>query len=325
MSSDPDNAPRTPARRLGVSAADLDEAARVIRSGGLVAMPTETVYGLAADAANGRAVAAIYAAKGRPRFNPLICHVSDLAMAQSEARFSALARDLANRVWPGPLTLVLPRAPGSSASELATAGLDTIALRIPKNPAATGLIARVGRPLAAPSANPSERLSPTSADHVEALMGDRIDIILDGGPTSTGLESTIIMPTHEGVFLLRPGPLSRAEIESVAGPLAALHNDDAIIAPGMLKRHYAPRARLRLDAVDAAPGEAFLGFGPPPRGITPTLNLSPGAQLAEAAANLFAMLHQLDSSYAAIAVARIPEEGLGEGIRDRLTRAAARF
>jgi len=288
-------------------------------------MPTETVYGLAADATNGLAVAAIYAAKGRPQFNPLICHVTDLAMAEKEARFSSLARDLAARFWPGPLTLVLPRAPTSSASELATAGLETIALRVPKNPAATGLISRVGRPLAAPSANPSERLSPTSADHVEALLGMSIDLILDGGPTSAGLESTIIMPTHEGVFLLRPGPLSRAEIESVTGPLAALHNDAAILAPGMLKRHYAPRARLRLEAVDAAPGEAFLGFGEPPGGVVPTLNLSLRGDLAEAAANLFAMLHRLDSSYASIAVARIPNEGLGEGIRDRLTRAAARF
>lgn len=325
MNSDSENPARGPARRLGVSPADLDEAARVIRSGGLVAMPTETVYGLAADATNGLAVAAIYAAKGRPRFNPLICHVTDLDMAESEARFSSLARDLAARFWPGPLTLVLPRAPGSSVSELATAGLDTIAVRIPKNPAATGLIARVGRPLAAPSANPSERLSPTSADHVEALMADRIDLILDGGPTSAGIESTILMPTHEGVFLLRPGPLSRGEIESVTGPLAALHNDDAIVAPGMLKRHYAPRARLRLEAVDAAPGEAFLGFGPPPPGVTAQLNLSLRGDLAEAAANLFAMLHRLDSSYAAIAVGRIPNEGLGEGIRDRLSRAAARF
>lgn len=288
-------------------------------------MPTETVYGLAADATNGLAVAAIYAAKGRPQFNPLICHVSDLQMAEREALFSPLARDLAARFWPGPLTLVLPRAPTSTVSELATAGLDTIALRIPKNPAATGLISRVGRPLAAPSANPSERLSPTTADHVEALLGSSIDLILDGGAAPAGIESTIIAPTSEGVLLLRPGALSRAEIEAVTGPLSAPHNDAAILAPGMLKRHYAPRARLRLDALDAAPDEAFLGFGPPPPGVTPTLNLSLRGDLAEAAANLFAMLHRLDAEHSAIAVARIPNEGLGEGIRDRLTRAAARF
>jgi L-threonylcarbamoyladenylate synthase len=308
-----------------VTPADLDEAARVILAGGLVAMPTETVYGLAADASNGRAVAAIYAAKGRPDFNPLICHASDLAMAQTMAEFPPLALALAARFWPGPLTLVLPRARTCTVSELATAGLATIAVRIPKNLAATGLIARVGGPLAAPSANPSERLSPTTADHVAAHMGDRIDLMLDGGATPAGLESTIIAPTDEGVFLLRPGALSRSEIESVTGPLKAPEAASGVIAPGMLKRHYAPRARLRLGASDAAPGEAFLGFGAPPSGVTATLNLSPSSDLEEAAANLFAMLHRLDASYSAIAVAMIPNTGLGEAIIDRLERAAATF
>jgi L-threonylcarbamoyladenylate synthase len=306
-----------------VSASDLDEAARVILSGGLVAMPTETVYGLAADATNGAAVASIYAAKGRPEFNPLICHVDGLAMAREQAEFGAIALDLAARFWPGPLTLVLTRAMTCRVSELATAGLPTIALRFPKNLAAAGLISRVGRPLAAPSANPSERLSPTSADHVAALMGDRIDLILDGGATSAGIESTIIAVTDGSVSLLRPGPLSRAEIESVTGPLSAPQHGSKVVAPGMLARHYAPRAKLRLDASDVRPGEAFLGFGAPPPGVAPTLNLSLRGDLVEAAANLFAMLHRLDAEHASIAVARIPNEGLGEGIRDRLTRAAA--
>jgi L-threonylcarbamoyladenylate synthase len=310
---------------LGVSDADLDRAAAVILSGGLVAMPTETVYGLAADASNGLAVAAIYTAKGRPSFNPLICHVTGLTMAETCAEIPPLARELITCFWPGPLTLVLPRKPTCTVSELATAGLDTIALRAPKHPAAIGLIARVGRPLAAPSANPSERLSPTTAQHVADSIASKIDIILDGGACAAGLESTIVMITDEGAVLLRPGALARAEIASVTGRLTAPDDQTVIVAPGMMKRHYAPAAHLRLDALTRSEDEAFLGFGEPPEGVTATLNLSSRGDLAEAASNLFAMLHTLDASHRAIAVAPIPNTGLGEGINDRLQRAAARF
>jgi L-threonylcarbamoyladenylate synthase len=313
--------PRGPALVVGVSDADLDRARDVILAGGLVAAPTETVYGLAADATNGRAVARIYAAKSRPDFNPLICHVCDLAMAETLAEFSPLARALAARFWPGPLTMVLPRRATCPVSDLATAGLSSIALRMPKHAAALGLIKRCARPLAAPSANPSEHLSPTTAAHVAAGLGDKVDLILDGGRCEAGLESTIIAPGENGAVLLRPGALARAEIESLTGPLAAPEAGSKVVAPGMLRRHYAPRARLRLNAADRRDEEAFLAFGPPPPGVAPTLNLSPRGDLAEAAANLFAMLHELDSSHRAIAVACIPDEGLGEGINDRLKRA----
>ncbi len=324
MTTRSNDTPRASATITGTAPADLDRAASVILSGGLVAMPTETVYGLAADATNGIAVARIYAAKGRPSFNPLICHVAGFAMAETCAVFSPLARALAMRFWPGPLTLVLPRAASCPVSELASAGLPTIALRSPKHEAALGLISRVGRPLAAPSANPSERLSPTTALHVADGLGDRIDLIVDGGACAAGIESTIVAVTGESVVMLRPGALSRAEIESVAGPLSAPDAPHAIVAPGMLKRHYAPRAALRLDALDVRPDEVYLGFGEAPEGVVATLNLSPSRDLEEAAANLFAMLHALDASHRAIAVAPIPNDGLGEGIRDRLVRAAAR-
>ena len=323
MNSDSQNAPRGPARVLGADPASLAEAASKILAGGLVAVPTETVYGLAADATNGAAIASIYTAKGRPSFNPLICHVADLAMAESLADFSPLARALAVRFWPGPLTLVLPRRSSCPVHELATAGLPSIGLRIPQHIATLEIISRVGRPLAAPSANPSEQLSPTTAAHVAAGLGARIDLIIDGGTCRAGLESTIIAPGEDGAVMLRAGALARSEIELLTGPLRSPDHAAGIIAPGMLRRHYAPRARLRLGATSVESGEAFLAFGAPPSGVSPSLNLSIRGDLAEAATNLFAMLRVLDSSHASIAVAPIPEVGLGEAINDRLRRGAA--
>lgn len=323
MNSDSESASRAPAPVIGVSSSDLDEAARVILSGGLVAIPTETVYGLAADATNGVAVAKIFTAKGRPSFNPLICHVSGLAMAEELAEFSALARALAARFWPGPLTLVLPRKVTCPVSELVTAGLPSIALRSPKHVAALGLIARVGRPLAAPSANPSETLSPTRAEHVAHNLASRIDLILDGGPCEAGLESTIVAPGETSAVMLRPGALARSEIESLTGSLRSPEASSGVLAPGMMRRHYAPRARLRLNALDVRQGEAYLAFGAPPNGVSPSLNLSIRGDLEEAASNLFAMLRTLDETHSAIAVAPIPGAGLGEAINDRLNRAGA--
>ncbi len=325
MTDQPPSSPSGPTRISAAAPADLDRAADIIRRGGLVAVPTETVYGLAADAANGEAVARIFAAKRRPEFNPLICHVSSVEMAARLATITPLAQRLIDRFWPGPLTLVLERAPTCPVSDLATAGLDTIAVRQPKTPAITGIIQRIDGPLAAPSANPSEALSPTTAAHVADALGDAIDLVIDGGPTELGIESTIVAVAGNTPLLLRPGALARAEIETITGPLATPETGAAITAPGMLKRHYAPRARLRLDAVDQHEGEAWLGFGPPPDGVTPTLNLSPAADLTQAAANLFAMLHQLDAKFERIAVAPIPDRDLGEGINDRLKRAAASF
>ena len=323
MKEDSELDSRGAATIIGVSDDDLARAASVILSGGLVAAPTETVYGLAADATNGAAVAAIYTAKGRPTFNPLICHVSDLAMAESLAVFSPLARRLAEQFWPGPITLVLPRREPCPVSELATAGLPSIALRQPKHEATLRLIRLVGRPLAAPSANPSEQLSPTTAAHVAAGLGARVDLIIDGGACEAGLESTIIAPGESGAVMLRPGALARADIELFTGPLLSPEASKGIVAPGMLRRHYAPRAHLRLDAERPLAGEAYLGFGAPRAGVSPSLNLSIRGDLAEAASNLFAMLRALDESHVAIAVAPIPDTGLGEAINDRLRRGAA--
>ncbi len=305
---------------VGMDPAGLDEAARVILAGGLVAVPTETVYGLAADATNGAAVAAIYTAKGRPAFNPLICHVASLDMAEQHAVFTPLARTLAQRFWPGPLTLVLPRRTTCPVSALATAGLSSIGLRVPQHIATLGIISRVGRPIAAPSANPSEQLSPTTAAHVMAGLGERIDLIVDGGPSPAGVESTIVAPGESGAVMLRPGAIARADIELFTGPLRSPDAAEGVVAPGMLKRHYAPRARLRMEASSVESGEAFLAFGSPPPGVEASLNLSPSADLAEAAANLFAMLRTLDESHRAIAVQSIPDVGLGEAINDRLRR-----
>jgi L-threonylcarbamoyladenylate synthase len=320
MNSDSHNASRTPARIVGTDASSLDEAARILLAGGLVAVPTETVYGVAADATNGAAVTSIFKAKGRPAFNPLICHVASLAMAESLAHFSPLARRLAERFWPGPLTLVLPRKADCPVHDLATAGLPSIGLRIPQHIATLEIISRGGRPLAAPSANPSEQLSPTTAAHVAAGLGPRIDLIIDGGGAIAGVESTIIAPGEAHAVMLRPGAIARADIELFTGPLRSPESSEGILAPGMMKRHYAPRARLRMDAASRESGEAFLAFGAPPPGVLPSLNLSIRGDLAEAASNLFAMLRALDESHAMIAVQRIPETGLGEAINDRLRR-----
>ncbi|MCF8508462.1 MAG: threonylcarbamoyl-AMP synthase [Hyphomonadaceae bacterium] len=320
MNSDSHNASRDPARIVGVDASSLDEAARILLAGGLVAVPTETVYGVAADATNGAAVAAIFTAKGRPSFNPLICHVASVAMAESLADFTPLARRLAERFWPGPLTLVLPRKPDCPVHDLATAGLPSIGLRIPQHIATLEIISRVGRPLAAPSANPSEQLSPTTAAHVATGLGPRIDLIVDGGAAIAGVESTIIAPGESHAVMLRPGAIARSDIELLTGPLRSPEASEGILAPGMMKRHYAPRARLRMDASHAESGEAFLAFGSPPPGVLPSLNLSIRGDLIEAASNLFAMLRTLDESHAMIAVQTIPETGLGEAINDRLRR-----
>ncbi len=303
---------------------NLDRAARILRGGGLVAFPTETVYGLGADATNDKAVARIFEAKGRPSFNPLISHVDGMAMAETLADFDDRARALADAFWPGPLTLVLPRKVNSPVSLLATAGLDTLAVRAPQHEIARALIARAGVPLAAPSANPSGGVSPTTAQHVAQGLADKVDMILDGGPCSLGLESTVVGFFDGTAQLLRPGALARGEIEALTGPLAA-GDEAALHSPGMLKSHYAPGATLRLDATETAAGEALLAFGPdvPPHD-GPMRNLSPTGDTREAAANLFAMLRELDASGAAgIAAMPVPTEGLGEAINDRLRRAAA--
>jgi L-threonylcarbamoyladenylate synthase len=300
-------------------------AAEALRKGGLVIFPTETVYGLGADATNDRAVAAIFAAKQRPQFNPLIVHVADLDAARETVEVSALAMRLAERFWPGPLTLVLPRRDRGGVSLLATAGLDTIAIRVPAHPTAQALLREFGGPIAAPSANISGRLSPTRAADAAEGLGQAVAMILDGGPTQVGLESTIIGFADGHPVLLRPGGVPRNRIEAVVGPLAAPAESANPSAPGQLASHYAPRARLRLNAGAPMPHEAFLAFGPaPPLTANPALNLSPSGDLAEAAANLFAHLHALDASRTAvIAVMPVPMEGLGEAINDRLQRAAA--
>jgi L-threonylcarbamoyladenylate synthase len=309
----------------------IAEAVRILNAGGLVAFPTETVYGLGADARNPEAVARLYAAKGRPAFNPLIAHVKEAAAARQFAAFDAAAERLAAAFWPGPLTLVLPRRRDSPIAALATAGLDTVALRVPAHPVAQALLAAFRAPVVAPSANLSGHVSPTTAEHVAGDLAGRIDLVLDGGATHVGLESTIIACLGETATLLRPGGLAREALERVlGGPLAAVPRvaADAPAAPGQLASHYAPRASLRLDATDIRPGEALLAFGPvparPAADRSAVLNLSPCGDLVEAAANLFAHLRRLDDSGAAtIAAMPVPREGLGEAINDRLRRAAA--
>jgi L-threonylcarbamoyladenylate synthase len=318
-------------RTVKADAGAIAAAARVLGDGGLVAFPTETVYGLGADATNGTAVARLYAAKGRPAFNPLIVHVADTGAARRLARFSDDAARLAAAFWPGPLTLVLPKTDDCPVAELATAGLDTVAVRMPDHPVARALIVAFGRPVVAPSANRSGHVSPTSAAHVETDLGGRIDLIVDGGATTVGVESTIVACLSGRAALLRPGGVPRAAIEKVlSGPIgdAADTRPEAPAAPGMLASHYAPHTRLRLDAHTLAPGEALLAFGPElPRGATQAttmVNLSPTGDLVEAAANLFAHLRALDKAGArTIAVMPVPREGLGEAINDRLRRAAA--
>jgi L-threonylcarbamoyladenylate synthase len=301
-------------------AAAISKGARLIREGRLVAFPTETVYGLGADATNGRAVASIFAIKARPRINPLIVHVKDIAQAAEHVVFSALAQELAKAFWPGPLTLVLPRKADTALSLLVSAGLDTVAVRAPSHPVACKLIAEAGVPLAAPSANPSGTISPTRAKHVDDGFGSKVDLILDGGRTPIGIESTVIGFSDDGAVMLRPGGVPREAVERITGLLKE-SGQGPVTSPGQLSSHYAPRARLRLNARTAEPGEALLGFGPDaPAGH---LNLSPSGDLAEAAANLFAMLRALDAEAGAIAVMPIPVKGLGEAINDRLKRAAA--
>jgi len=303
----------------------IARAAKALAAGRLVAIPTETVYGLGADARNASAVSKIFAAKDRPRFNPLIVHVPDLAAAERLAVFNAGARALADAFWPGPLTIVAPKRAHCGIADLVTAGLDTIAVRVPGHPVARALLEASGLPVAAPSANRSARISPTEASHVARELGDIPDLILDGGPCARGLESTVVSVVGNTPALLRLGAVPRSEIESVLGHPIELAKEDAPIAsPGQLERHYAPQTPLRLNAVSAEVGEVLLAFGPDaPQCSSATINLSPHGDLAEAASRLFAALRRLDETGAdKIAVMPIPEEGLGEAINDRLRRAA---
>ncbi|WP_430727113.1 L-threonylcarbamoyladenylate synthase [Variibacter gotjawalensis] len=303
-------------------------AAQVLAGGGLVAFPTETVYGLGADATVGAAVARIYAAKERPQFNPLIAHVPDLQGAYRLGRFNTQALALASAFWPGPLTLVVPKAEGCPVADLATAGLDTVAIRMPAHPVAQAILQAFGKPVCAPSANRSGHVSPTAAAHVLRDLKGRVDLIVDGGATQVGIESTIVACIGDAPVLLRPGGLPREAIEAklgVALAVPAAHDESKPLAPGMLASHYAPRVPVRLDATSVSANEALLAFGPAPlRGSDVTLNLSVRGDTAEAAANLFGHLRELDDKRpAAIAVMPIPHSGLGEAINDRLRRAAA--
>ncbi|MDG1417681.1 MAG: L-threonylcarbamoyladenylate synthase [Maricaulis sp.] len=298
----------------------LQTAAHILREGGLVGMPTETVYGLAGNAADAETVAKLYAAKGRPRFNPLIAHVTGLEMAQTLATFSPLAARLAQEFWPGPLTLVLPKRPDAPVCDLANAGLDTIAIRAPRHEAARALLKSFGGPLVAPSANKSGGVSPTTAAHVLEGLGDQIDLVLDGGACPVGLESAVVAVEGDRATLLRPGGLDRASIEAITGPLGSPGQTNTPSSPGMLKSHYAPGASIRLNAMTAREGELLLGFG----AMDCDLNLSPAGDLAEAATRLFAALRELDArGPTCIAIAPIPQTMLGEAINDRLQRAAA--
>ena len=311
--------------------ANIARAAVLLRAGGLVAFPTETVYGLGADATDARAVAAIFEAKGRPRFNPLIVHVPSRAAAERLLHLPEAGGRLAAAFWPGPLTLVAPMRADAGIADLATAGLPTLAVRVPAHPLALALLGAVGRPLAAPTANPSGRISPTTTDHVLDGLGGRIAAVLDGGPCEVGLESTIIGLAGGDPALLRPGGLPAEAAEAALGQRLAAP-PGGISAPGQLASHYAPQARLRLDAATRLPGELWLGFGRCEGGARDgsggdtTMNLSSTGDLHEAAANLFAHLRMLDARAgpgAAIAVAPIPRHGLGRAINDRLARAAA--
>jgi L-threonylcarbamoyladenylate synthase len=314
-------------RRLAADAGGLAVAAEMLREGRLVAFPTETVYGLGADATQARAVAEIYRAKGRPSFNPLIAHVADVATARREGSFDLRAERLAEAFWPGPLTLVLPLAAGASVCDLARSGLRSVGLRMPDHPVTLGLLAAAGRPIAAPSANLSGRVSPTAPAHVLADLGGRIDAVIDGGSCGIGVESTIVALLDGKAALLRPGGLSRAALESVlGGALAgALDEGERPLSPGLLASHYAPRSFLRLEAQNLREGEAGMDFGGRFAGAAGrVLDLSPRGDLAEAAMHLFTFLRALDESGATkIAVAPIPFVDLGEAINDRLRRAAA--
>ena len=314
---------------IAADKAGIAAAARVIRQGGLVAFPTETVYGLGADAGNANAVARIFEAKGRPRLNPLIVHVADLKAAERLCVFDDRARKLAAVFWPGPLTLVLPMRDGAPIASLVTTGLKTLAVRVPAHRVARALLKAAGVPVAAPSANPSGRISPTRAEHVRQMLSESLDLILDGGPTEVGLESTIIGCTEGPARLLRLGGIDRAAVEAVLGETLVVEEaGERPAAPGALASHYAPRAPLRLNVRTVEPGETLMAFGPdlPPGAdrAALVLNLSETEDLREAAAHLFDFLHRLDDARpAAIAVMTIPETGLGAAINDRLRRAAA--
>jgi L-threonylcarbamoyladenylate synthase len=305
-------------------AAAIARAAALLRAGRLVAFPTETVYGLGGDATSDHAVAAIFSAKARPRFNPLIVHVRDLAEAETLAVFAAAARRAAARFWPGPLTLVLPRQPSAGLSLLASAGLDTVAIRVPAHPVAQALLREADRPIVAPSANRSSRVSPTEAGHVAEDLGDKVGMILDDGPTPVGLESTVLDLSGGAPALLRPGAVTFEALTEFLGSVAPSGSAPPR-SPGMLASHYAPRLPVRVAASEARPGEALLAFGPgAPAGFAEVLWLSRSGNLAEAAANLFAMLRRLDRpAFTGIAVMPIPEHGLGRALNDRLRRAAA--
>lgn len=306
-------------RILPYGEAAIAEAAAIIAAGGCVATPTETVYGLAADATNAEAVAGIYATKGRPSFNPLIVHVADRRAAEAIAMFDRDARALADAFWPGPLTLVLPLRPDAPIAGLVTAGLSTVAIRVPQHRAMQALLAASGKPLAAPSANASGTISPTRAAHVAASLADRIPLIIDDGATSGGIESTIVALGAQP-RLLRPGPISAADVEREIGRWLG-EAGDAIEAPGQLASHYAPRKPLRLNATYAQDGEWLIGLG----AVTGDDTLSATGDLTQAAARLFDALHRADASdRTAIAVAPVPEEGIGLAINDRLQRAATR-
>ena len=318
----------------------ITDAAAILKAGELVSFPTETVYGLGADAANGRAVARVYAAKGRPSFNPLIAHLANVEAAEREGMFNAAAKTLAARFWPGPLTLVVPRSPGCRVADLATAGLDSVALRVPDSSAAHALLSAFGGPVVAPSANRSGHVSATTAAHVADDLGDSVAIILDGGATKIGIESTVVDCTGNRARILRPGAVTRAQIATALGvetlgtgglganPGASAAHTDAVVAPGMLASHYAPAASVRLGVREVRPGEALLNFAgaavPGAQEAAAVFDLSPTASLEEAAANLFTALRALDRpGVTAIAAVAIPGEGLGEAINDRLRRAAA--
>lgn len=299
----------------------IKQAVAILKNGGLVAFPTETVYGLGADATNDKATASIYEKKGRPSFNPLIAHVDNADMAEKYVKITPLAKKLMDAFWPGPLTLVLKRKPKCAVSLLASAGLDTLAVRCPNNPIALRLIHDFGKPIVAPSANKSGRISPTTAGHILQDYGADAPFILDGGPCQVGVESTVLLCDDDKVAVLRYGGLAIEQVEDLIGPVIRPERDeDAPHSPGQMKSHYAPHLPLRMNAIEAFEGEALLGFGYAPNAV---LNLSESEDLTEAAANLFSMMHQLDNSkYSGIAVMPVPMQGLGLAINDRLKRAS---
>ena len=307
-------------QQFGSSHHDIEQAAQILAGGGLVAMPTETVYGLGADALSDQAVAKIYEAKGRPSFNPLISHMASPAMARDYVKWSEAAEILSNAFWPGPMTLILPSKQDCAISQLARAGLPSVAIRVPAHPVTQTLLSKLARPVAAPSANPSGKISPTTVDHVIAGLDGRIDAVVDGGACEMGVESTIISLLDDPV-ILRPGNITIEEIQTILGTdIKTLTDVEFITAPGQLSSHYAPNASVRINATEFGANEKSLGFGK----IEGDLNLSSTADLREATANLFSMLHELDARAGSkIAIAPIPNHGLGIAINDRLTRAAA--